>query len=85
MSAVLPQRAFFERSLGCWIRLHVVRPGAAKSSLGPPPFVPTAGDMDGMPQLLRHPRRDFTTGPQPSIWRWFAEDAVEVGALVGRE
>jgi hypothetical protein len=41
--------------------------------------------VHGAPELGGHPGRAVPTGPQSSIWRWFAQPLLQLGPLLGRQ
>ncbi len=63
----------------------MARSGPAKAALGPPQFFPAADHVHGATKLGCHPGCDFPTGPQPAIWRWFAQPLLKLGPLFGRQ
>ncbi len=61
------------------------RSRATEAALGAPQCFPAADHMHGTTKLRCHPGRDFATGPQPAIWRWFPQPLLKLGPLLGRQ
>jgi hypothetical protein len=65
--------------------VRVPRSRATEAARGAPQCFPAADHVHGTTKLRGHPVRDFATGPQPAIWRWFPQPLLQLGPLLGRQ